>query len=334
MNEPELTGRDPSRRAALRLGSCAAIAAATGRAAWCDPPAPRAAIAITLDLEMSRQYPRRDEMHWDFEKGNLDTDTKRYAVEAARRVKLAGGVIHFFVVGRVFEQEDVSWLQTIASEGHPIGNHTYDHVNVLAKTPDQLQFRFQRAPWLIEGKTPAQVIEENIRLCTRAMKHRMGIEPAGFRTPGGFQEGLRDRPDVRKLIAAQGFSWVSSLYPAHAMGPRCTRSVREAILESQARAQPFLYSEGIREVPMSPVSDVTAFRTNRWNLNEFVDMTEACVRYAIERQACFDFLAHPSCLVVEDPEFQTIERICEVTRAAGDKAEFCDLASLARRARS
>lgn len=335
MNIPELelNQRTHSRRGALRLGAAAAItAAAKGRAAWSEPPAPRASIAITLDLEMSRQYPQRDDMRWDYEKGNLDTDTKRYAVEAARRVKQAGGVIHFFVVGRVFEQEDVSWLQAIAREGHPIGNHTYDHVNVHAKTADQLQFRFQRAPWLIEGKSPAQVIEENIRLCTLAMKHRLGIEPAGFRTPGGFTGGLRDRPDVRKLIAALGFTWISSLYPAHPMGPRCTQAVRQGILEAQAQAQPFAYGEGILEVPMSPVSDVTAFRAHRWKLTEFVDMIESCVTHAIDQRSCFDFLAHPSCLVIEDPEFRTIDRICEVTRAAGEAADLCDLATLARRA--
>ena len=45
--------------------------------------ADKALIAITLDLEMSRQYPTCDQMHWDYEKGNLDADTKAYAVEAA-----------------------------------------------------------------------------------------------------------------------------------------------------------------------------------------------------------------------------------------------------------
>ena len=33
---------------------------------------PKARIAITLDLEMSRNFPRREDTHWDFEKGNLD----------------------------------------------------------------------------------------------------------------------------------------------------------------------------------------------------------------------------------------------------------------------
>jgi len=46
-----------------------------------------------------------EDTHWDYEKGNLNAATKNYALEAARRVKAHGGVIHFFAVGQVFEQE-------------------------------------------------------------------------------------------------------------------------------------------------------------------------------------------------------------------------------------
>src|SRR5437762_9194612 len=84
----------------------------------------KAQIAITLDLEMSRNFPTWETTHWDFEKGNLDADTKAYSVEAAKRVKDRGGVIHFFCVGRVLEQENVDWLKGIAADGHKIGNHT------------------------------------------------------------------------------------------------------------------------------------------------------------------------------------------------------------------
>src|SRR5438309_2045196 len=146
----------------------------------------QALVAITLDLEMSRNFPTWEQTHWDYEKGNLNEETKKYTVEACRRVKARGGVIHCFAVGRVFEQENVDWLKEIVQAGHPVGNHTYDHVNVLATKPDQLQYRFSRAPWLIEGKTPREVIAENIRLTNAALKRRLGVQPAGFRTPGGF----------------------------------------------------------------------------------------------------------------------------------------------------
>src|SRR5207237_6105059 len=103
------------------------------------------------------------------------------------------------------EQENVDWLKELIAEGHPIGNHTYDHVNLLASKPQEIQFRFARSPWLIEGKTVAQVIEENIRLASAAMKSRLGIAPAGFRTPGGFANGLSNRPDLRQMLLDLGF---------------------------------------------------------------------------------------------------------------------------------
>src|ERR1700752_5151712 len=62
----------------------------------------KALVAITLDLEMSRNFPTWETTHWDYEKGNLNDETKRYTVEACRRIRAAGGVAHCFAVGRVF----------------------------------------------------------------------------------------------------------------------------------------------------------------------------------------------------------------------------------------
>src|SRR5215471_5728587 len=101
----------------------------------------KALIAITLDLEMARNFPRWEDSHWDYEKGHLNEEAKRYAVEAARRVKARGGVIHFFAVGQVFEQENVDWMKDLHQNGHPIGNHSYDHVFVLATKPEDIQYR-------------------------------------------------------------------------------------------------------------------------------------------------------------------------------------------------
>lgn len=293
----------------------------------------KALIAITLDLEMSAQYPTKDQVHWNYEKGNLNDETKRYAVEAARRVKKAGGTLHFFVVGRVFEQENIDWLREIVAAGHPVGNHTYDHVNVKAQKPEDLQFRFRRAPWLIEGKSAHEVIAENIRITTEAMKQRVGVSPAGFRTPGGFHNGLSDAPEVQQLLIDQGYRWVSSLYPAHRAAVTDEASwndVRADIVAKQQASQPFVYPSGLVEIPMSPVSDVTAFRAHQWKLDQFLEAIKAAVGWTIEHRAVFDFLAHPSCLYVTDPEFRTIDLICDLVQKSPDKAEFADLNGIAR----
>jgi hypothetical protein len=297
----------------------------------------RALIAITLDLEMSRNFPKWEDTHWDYEKGDLNDESKKYTAEACQRVKTAGGVLHCFAVGRTFEQEDVAWLKDIARAGHPIGNHTYDHVNVTATKPEDIQFRFKRAPWLIDGKEPKDVIHENIRLATTAIKTRIGVSPSGFRTPGGFSNGLADRPDLQQMLSELGFSWVSSKYPPHPMGEagkEPTQAVFDGIVRAQADAQPFAYPKGLIEVPMSPISDIGAFRNGRWKLESFLKAVRLGVEWAFDNRGTFDFLGHPSCLYVTDPEFKVIGLICDLVKKAGARAALVDLGTIAQRART
>lgn len=291
-----------------------------------------ARIAITLDLEMSRNFPTWETTHWDYEKGNLDEPTKRYASEAAKRVRERGGVVHFFVVGQVFEQANVDWLRDIAEAGHPIGNHTYDHINVLANRREDLQFRFQRAPWLLPDHPVIELIRENIERTTKSMQSRLGIQPQGFRTPGGFHDGLRNHPEVRSLLKELGYRWASSLYPAHPNTDphqEPTDSILDAIASAQQASQPFTYPDGLIEIPMSPISDIGAFRTCRWKLDWFLRSVERSVRWAIEYGATFDFLAHPSCLGVMDPEFKTLDLICRLVEESAGRAELTDLNAIA-----
>lgn len=297
-------------------------------------PKHRARIAISMDLEMARNFPRWEDTEWDYEKGNLSDGAKKYAVEAARRVKARGGVIHFFLVCRALEQENVDWLKEIIETGHSVGNHTYDHVYIRAATLDEVQFRFKRAPWLVEGKTPAEVIRENIRLATAAMKSRLGIKPAGFRAPGGFADGLHTRPDLQRMLLELDFKWASTLYPAHPNsnppGVEPTADILDGIAKARDAAQPFAYSSGLVEIPMSPVSDIVAFRNGRWRLESFLKVIRLGVESAIEKGTVFDFLAHPAVSSVMDPEFRAIEMICDLAGRAGNRAEIVSLDTIAR----
>jgi peptidoglycan/xylan/chitin deacetylase (PgdA/CDA1 family) len=329
MHHPGLT----TRRTFLSSSAALLGATALGREHE-QPDRKKALIAITLDLEMSAEYPRRGITEWNYQKGNLDDATKKYAVEAGRIVKERGGVLHYFCVGQVLEHPSVDWLKELSAAGHPIGNHTYDHVYVKANKPDELQFRFRRAPWLIRGRGVRDVIVENIRMTTAGLKERAGITVNGFRTPGGFYNGLTDRPDVQKLLLDLGFTWISSLYPAHKTGEPKKEpgaDVYADIVKAQEKAQPFVYPSGLIEVPMSPISDVGAFRSNFWKLDYFLKAIRQGVEWAIANSAVFDFLAHPSCLVVEDPKFETIKLICDLVRRAGDRAALVGLDTIAKR---
>src|SRR5262249_4056027 len=152
---------------------------------------------------------------------------------------------------------------------------------------EDVQFRFRRAPWLIDGQKPLDVIRENVRLTTAALKVRLGVDPAGFRTPGGFANGLADRPDVQQLLRDAGVTWVSSQYPARplgAAGQEPTAAVLDGLVGAQAAAQPFLYPGGLIEVPMSPISDIGAFRNGRWKLEWFLEAIRRGVEWALDNR--------------------------------------------------
>jgi peptidoglycan/xylan/chitin deacetylase (PgdA/CDA1 family) len=294
-----------------------------------------ALIAITTDLEMSMHYPKWDDVEWNYMKGNLDEPTKQYVVETARRVKANGGLIHAFLLGRTLEQENVDWLKEFLREGHRLGNHTYDHVNVWTQTPDALQFRFQRAPWLIEGKTAPEAIRENIRLTERAMQSRLAAAPNGFRTPGGHPNGLIGRPDLQKMLLDLGYRWVSSMAKVVPVAPENpTQADFDAIAAAQHASQPFVYPTGLVEIPMSPIGDVAAFRRKdkKWKVGDYLKMLEASLAWTIEHGGVFDLLTHPSIMMWEDPRFETYDLVCDVVKRSNGKAQIADLDAIARRA--
>ena len=105
------------------------------------------------------------------------------------------------------------------------------------------------------------------------------------------------------------------------------------IVAAQQQAQPFVYPSGLIEVPMSPISDVTAFRTGRWPLEAFLEAIRAGVAWAIEQQAVFCFLGHPSCLVVADPAVPDDRRdLRPGARRQAKRAALVDLGTIASRA--
>jgi hypothetical protein len=301
----------------------------------------KAQIAITLDLEMARNFPHWEDTNWDFEKGNLNQAAKDYSVNACQRVKKRGGVIHTFCVGQVLEQPNIEWLKAIAAEGHPIGNHTYDHVYLLAKKHSEIQNKFSRAPWLIRDRPVAEVLRDNIRLTNAALKERLGVEANGFRTPGGFATALQGREDLQKMLLNLGFNWISCKYPAHA-GMEDLVDLHKAspsdaayanIVAAQSEAQPFLYATGLLDIPMSPISDIGAFRNGRWQLEHFLKAIRLAVDWVIERRAAFDFLCHPSVIGVMDPKFKAIDLICDLVERSNGAAEIVSLDVIAKRIR-
>src|SRR5205823_11024081 len=145
-------------------------------------------------------------------------------------------------------------------------------------------------------------------------------------------DGLAGRPDVQKMLLELGFPWVSTKYPAHPNtepGIEPTAKILDGIVKAQSAAQPFIYPTGLIEIPMSPISDIGAFRNGRWKLEHFLKATRLNVEWAIKHHAVFDFLAHPAVLSAMDPEFRTIDLICDLVQKAGRLAKLVTLETIA-----
>jgi hypothetical protein len=105
--------------------------------------------------------------------------------------------------------------------------------------------------------------------------------------------------------------------------------VFQSIVESQAKAQPFKYPTGLIEIPMSPISDIGAFRNGRWPLEDFMEAVRRGLETVIEMGGVYDFLAHPSCLVVSDPEMKTLKMILKIVEQNKAKASIVTLGKIA-----
>lgn len=294
-------------------------------------------ITLSLNLEMSRNFPTVDQTHWDYEKGNLDTQNKRYAVDVGRFLAAHGAKMTYCVVGQVLEHPDVGWLEEIHRAGHPLANHTYDHVLLKADTPEKLQFKFQRAPWLVRGKTVAQVVEENIRLTNAALRQRLGLSRVrGFRSSEEYATGLRELPAQQEMLHRLGFEWVGTHYapirvPANA---RPTPALFSEIRASQAKTQPYRYPNGLVEIPKASVGDIAAFRTGRWELSDYLESVRVGLEWAIENRATYCLAAHSSVLAVRDPSFEVFKLVLDSVARARDQAELLMMDEIAARVRS
>ena len=135
------------------------------------------------------------------------------------------------------------------------------------------------------------------------------------------------------MLLGLGFDWISCKYPAHAgivdlhaSGKTAPSDAAYAnIVAAQPAAQPFLYPTGLLEIPMSPISDIGAYRNGRWKLDHFLKAIRLAMAWVIERRAVFDLLCHPSVSGVMDPNFQAIDLICDLVDQSNGAAEIVSL---------
>ena len=289
---------------------------------------------------MSRNFPTWDQTHWDYEKGNLDAATKHYAVEAARRVKARGGVDPLLRrSARRWSRRDVGWLQEIVAAG---ASRRQPHLRPRQRQGDAAR----RHPVPLPPRALADRGEDAARRSSPptsawpsgaegADRHRAGRLPHAGRV--STTAWPIDRDLQADALEARAITWVSSKYPAHpidelAKGNR-SPEVIDGIVAGPDAGPAVRLSRGPdrgADEPDQRCRPRSAPAAGRWP-----SFLEAIRRPWPGRSTTggFDFLGHPSCLYVADPEFQTIDLICDLVKKAGKKAALVDLGTIAERGR-
>ena len=101
------------------------------------------------------------------------------------------------------------------------------------------------------------------------------------------------------MLQRHGFNWISATSRKTTPGIVGQHPDRKSGNPSRRSCRTRNHSvrgNGLLDIPMSPVSDIQAFRNGRWKLDDFIAILERVLDWTIERGQTFDFLAHPSCI--------------------------------------
>lgn len=155
-------------------------------------PLPKPAAGLSFDLDNLWSYIKtHGDAGWEAYPSYLERLIPDVLeLFAARRLKAT-----FFIVGRdAVRPENAAPLKMIASAGHEVGNHSFDH-----------------EPWL-HRKTKTE-IEADIARTEGAVAAATGVRPRGFRGPG-----FSWNADLLRILAGRGYLYDASTFPTF-IGP-------------------------------------------------------------------------------------------------------------------
>ena len=249
---------------------------------------------------------------WNHRKGAIDEDSKLYMGKMLDVADKYGVKLQFFLVGTALEDPNIDYLKRMVAEGHAVDNHTYNHVNVKAQDIPQLQPVYADAPWRAAGLNALDCIRREVQQTSSAITAKLGVAPTGFRTPGGFNNGLEDVPAVQELLSDEGMQYASARYyfPVDIEKKRpSAETLRQAMETSIDTLQPYRYPNGLPELALAGITDIWAFRVldlDRW---EFIDVLKRGIDHAHANQQVLSLCFHPPVLAVRDPHCDMLDGV-------------------------
>ncbi len=230
-----------------------------------------------------------------------------------------------FVVGRTLEQ-NVSEFQAIAQDPlFDLQQHTYSHC--LLKTVH-----------IDDGKTVRVVpgvdlpeARSEVRRASESLKEHLGVDCLGLTGPWAYYRGLRDRPDLVKMVWNEGIRFVRT-------DGRNEKGWHPVSLD----LQPYWYDEvefsqpGNDEPPPSAIPAVLEIPIHSWhdnvlrgevlgweNLDAWVESITPYIDRAAAEDLVFSYCQHDHSSIREDPEMSATARHLEYALEKGLRIMTC-----------
>jgi peptidoglycan/xylan/chitin deacetylase (PgdA/CDA1 family) len=136
----------------------------------------------------------------------LDASSAATALELMAEVHGEVGVPGtLFVCGRTLVHA-LDAVQTADATGlFDVQQHTYSHLPFR-----EIRYAPESGASATIAETPGVALREELAFTSRLIRDHLGHECVGLRTPFGYYQGLRGRPDLLEHVRAAGLRYVSS----------------------------------------------------------------------------------------------------------------------------
>ena len=220
----------------------------------------------------------------------LDPGTCRDALELLTEVHADVGVpATLFVCGRTLLHA-LDAVQRANAAGFDVQQHTFSHVPFK-------DIVYSPGPGLVGtiAASPPVALLEELTVTSRLIRDHLNGETVGLRTPFGYYQGLRGRPDLLGLLADAGIRYVTS-WGRNEHNDCPTPWV-----------QPFTYADegfpDLLEIPFQFWLDVVWFDRHGYDTGpQLLDALKGAVDHIVENDLVYGACFHDWVMLASDEE--------------------------------
>jgi peptidoglycan/xylan/chitin deacetylase (PgdA/CDA1 family) len=203
-----------------------------------------------------------------------------------------------------------------------IAQHTYNHPTIA-----NIKTRPDKKPITAE-----QLVEE-LRKADEAINRHLSAKAVGLRTPLGYAKGLQEHAAVLDALKGSGLIYVSASLRDKEWG------INAPLVEDGEIRQPFVYSNGLVEVPSHGWQDTAFTGTSKTVGTEnypttidgifehYRDIALEAERISKEggKIVCVGLCMHPWAMRIYDPKLEVVKRLLDFSAEHGiEGAKYLD----------